>query len=329
MKKLLSASCVLLCASAGAYGDGQYDFSYDADSAGRIWVTEYVAPATYGPLSDFTIDVKQCPDSGSLGGGVDALSGHHRFGFDAMGVDPTIVLRGSYDMLYSVDGASDLHEWRVSGPLPAPLGTGRTLVYKELHESATNLGLVGSDLDALQTHYTYTENGRVDGPRGHWEIQPGMYFSTELGNTDPGDIYARDGAYAPEQVNVYLDDQVLARDVFGDETLDLNVDALVVFDRLTSFESFDMMPESATEYLQWHWSDLVLFSIAPLQDVDEFGDNIYWYSAAKDGTGGLYADPGLHENIDALDVHALVPEPGMPGLAGLALLGTVRRRKKR
>ena len=301
-------------ASAGP-NDGGHFFSIDQDTAlggvnGQINHSaesgQYViggVPVAY-PQNDSTAEL-------------DALSS---------GTHPTVDLwdmyYGAVNMVFSIDGESDIYEWGLLGDVTgAPKSGGldghfpnlapHTTLGPLVHDDESALGLGNQDLDALESDF---HNPLYPNPFPTHGIGP-VYYSTERATVlDNGDIYYDDGLNPP---GVYLNDTLLANLGIDPDTDQL--DALIVFD-LALDTSFDEGGSLLT-------SDAIFFSLAP-GGADPVGDNIYWYSAYNGGTGGLYFDPGLQVNVDALDVHP-VPEPATLSLFTLGLLGLGARRLKR
>lgn len=311
--------CALLIACPQwAAATGIYDFSVDPDASlgGSVRDIYQVTSPGGTPAFDFNINA---PPGGGASDQIDALSCDHRRYPDYHWVLLSDVISGTYRMLYSVENASDLRRWDASGS--AIPGGARTLTYVGVHETEANLNLVGEDLDALETHYTVTPPGiDVPGPRQAWYNDNGMYLSVQGGTADDGDVFHRasDGTVA-----LYLDDTIFIDTIFGAGASDeVQLDALIALDVSHTLDTFDQGTTLAR-------SDMVLFSIAPNATYDTFGDNIYWWSAYDGGQGGLYADPGLVENVDALDMHN-TPEPSTFVLmASLLLMGLGGRRMKR
>ena len=151
----------------------------------------------------------------------------------------------------------------------------------------------------------------------------GVYYSLEgVPSAVPPGVIPDDGDVYEHLVGLYLDDSIFAP-IVGYNDFFEQMDALIVYDIFGDKETFDMGGGLLD-------SDAIFFSLAP-GGYDPIGDNIYWYSAALGGVGGLYGDPGLFENVDALDNHP-IPEPctmlllgsGLIGLAGLSR----KKRKK-
>ncbi len=284
--------------------DGAHDFSLDADSApGVIHHTD--EDGTHGPALTVPVDT---------GDQVDALSGAHPHH------DTTLwhMYFGSYYLNHSIDGDSTIFEGIVRGPLPVPLGPGRIYCCEGIHDEADELGLVGEDLDALEAH-----DHQDDSFHAHVHDFPGFpgdatssYFSTERGVSDEGDIFYTDYTNFIDSL-LYLDDAIFAP---GE-----NVDGLVVFDVHGGDSTFSGVDTGFILDDILH-SDAIFYSLAP-GATDSIGDNMYWYSAAGGGIGGLYLDPGQLVNWDALDVH--VPEPHNLALFTLAMAGMGFARRKK
>jgi len=250
---------------------------------------------------------------------IDALSSHHRSNPWQHNVSLQRMIKGDVNMVYSVDADSDLSEWRVSGPEPVPNGPGRNAQYIGIHDSAAVLDLESKDLDALEAHDhpdydpTTHQSAPFPGAPFAWEDNPfNVYYSTERGASDPGDVFNWGGG-------MYVGDELICAVLQCDDA-ELNIDALIVYDILGGLDTFDVGADKFT-------SDAIFFSVAA-GSLDPVGDNVYWLSALAlvyGVTGGLYHEPGLNENVDALDVH--IPEPATIALMGLGLAGLGFRRK--
>ncbi|MBE9542356.1 MAG: PEP-CTERM sorting domain-containing protein [Proteobacteria bacterium] len=265
---------------------------------------------------------------------VDALSGYHtgdhthNVPLEQMYFNQPMQ---SFCMMYSVDNDSNIFEWKVDGPppvdntgqLPGFVPPGRSIIFEHIHDTAAVLGLESYDLDALESHAHPTYPIPFPGPPAYWEDNPGVYYSLE-GSTvaDDGDVYMKG------LVAAYLDDSIFAPVVGFNPNID-QLDALIVYDVFGGVENFDGYLTGDPLYALLN-SDAIFFSLAPGAH-DPIGDDIYWYSAALGGVGGLYGDPGLFENVDALDNHP-IPEPCTMILLGSGLLGlagfTKKKRKK-
>ena len=308
---LLAALFCFLCHYSSVFAgpnDGSHDFSLDSDNAlngvdGDIYVS---SEGGQTPNFDFNIAHTNQYDFE-----IDALSGVH----DAHDVPLDVVIEGIFRLLLSVDNDSNIYEWEIFGS--SCCDDERSGAYKHIHDTATDLGLSNYDLDALESHEHPRYPIPFPGVPYDWEDQI-VYYSLERtnGQADEGDIfYGNTSSWG----NLYLDDSKFANAVGFDEKYD-QIDALIVYDIAGSKESFDSGGNCFN-------SDFILFSLAPRQDgIDPIGDNIYWYSAI--GKGGLYFDPGLTVNVDALDNHP-VPEPSSILLFGAGAIGLLGSRKKK
>ncbi len=311
--------------------DGTEDFSIDPDPGqGQILFSDEGG----GGGSDFTITGLQPGDE------IDGLSSHHRNNPWQHNVSLARMIRGRLSMDFSIDNDGNLFEWVVDGPEPVPNGPGRTLAL-DGHEPATPnpAGITSAhdnedtlfgpgqseDIDGHEHHahptYHFPGSGPFPGAPFTWEDDPqNVYFSTEKGASDPGDVFN----WALGVTTPYLDDGTIcgilssSGGIGGCDPVTLNIDALIVYDVTGDLTHFDAGSDKFT-------SDAVFFSVAP-NAFDPIGDNIYWVSAS--GVGGLYSDPGLSVNVDSLDVH--VPEPATLALlsAGLAGFGVSLRKKR-
>lgn len=326
---LLPLVCLAAIAPPMAYAgavDGTEDFSLKPDASGGGPVgTIYFSHENMVFGQDFILPT--AVPAGAPAADADALSAHHRAAPHNHGVTLADMIAGEPFMKYSLCGSSDIHEWVVSGSEPVPNGIGRTLTYEHLHDSAAVLGLSSLDLDALESHeHTPPYPFPYPGPPTTWETDPtdAVYFSVEnvpLGNTlDDGDVYVTQALAPPI---TYVDDSVIAAALASlgfvhDGPNAEQLDALIVYDVLGNLTTFD----AGTD--KWD-SDAIFFSLAP-GAVDPIGDNVYWCSAS--GVGGLYGDPGLSENVDALDIHP-VPEPltVLAVLLGVSGLSTYVRKR--
>jgi hypothetical protein len=332
---IVAASFLLPGAAAFAGpADGLEDFSIDRD-----WSTTTNAPsdgqinysAENGTWGDDFVIAPLGPDDQ-----IDALSSHHRGGWDH-NVGLRRVITGDFEMTFSVDNDGNIFEWHVSGDWPEPFGAGRSLGqdghfpatpnpinWEWSHDSETELfGADHKDLDALEHHdhfspYPYP----FPGAPTDWEVDPkNVYFSTERGASDIGDVFNMSlGTTSP-----YLDDvficNVLNVAGYGCEDRFFNIDALIVYDVMGDLAVFDPGSDLFN-------SDTIFFSVAPGSIAeDPYGDIIWWVSAYDNGIGGLYGDPHLDYNVDALDHH--VPEPTTLALIGLGLAGIGLARKKK
>ncbi|WP_456432384.1 PEP-CTERM sorting domain-containing protein [Thermosulfuriphilus sp.] len=295
--------------------DGSHYFSTDSDSApgggnGDIYKTDEDSSFYYRS----TIDLGAVDQEAE----VDALSSaQHPY------VDLPTMFLGPVHMIFSIDGDSDLYEWIINGPPPPRTGSldghfpnnpPHQVLGPKVHDDEGDLGLQQYDLDALESgeHYPPYPNPFPSPAFGS------AFFSVERAATlDSGDIYVSPGGPSGG-FSLYLDDNIFGP-IVGFDPSQEQLDALIVFDLLGGTDSFDMGHDIFT-------SDTIFFSLAP-GNFDPTGDNIYFYSAL--GIGGLYFDPHLPVNVDALDVHP-IPEPATLTLlgSGLGLLGLVRRRKK-
>lgn len=310
--------------------DGVADFSVDHDwskaagalTAGQINFSE--ENGTWG--DDFLITPLENGDE------IDALSSHHRGGPWDHDVTLARMLSGEFFMPYSVDDDSNIFQWYVSGPEPQPNGSGRILNPAPLHDSAVDLGLdpahnTNEDLDALELH---DHPDSFPGAPTDWENDhSNVYFSTERGVTDPGDVFNWGGGLTTPYVDdAWICTQLLNAGYTSCNESDINIDALIVFDVTGDLTDFDAGSS------KWD-SDAIFFSLDPNNGIrnaagnlaDPYGDIIWWASAS--GVAGIYGDPGLDRNVDALDVH--IPEPTTLVLLGLGLAGlghTARRRSR-
>lgn len=329
MKRTLVYGCsVFLLGSTAVFAgpiDGFEDFSLDFDTnvlgnqaPGQInWSPE---DGTWG--DDFVIAPLQQGDE------IDALSEAH----PDHNVSLYTMLAGQLKMDFSVDGDSNIFEWTVNGELPERLGPGRTATpdghfladqpnpinWELVHDSASTLGLLGGDLDALEhhDHVSPYPNPFPGAPTG-WEDDPfNVYYSTERGLTDPGDVFNWGGG-------LYVDNALIctALGLSGYTcTQDFNIDGLIVYDVLGELGLFEAGNDEFN-------SDAIFFSVDANSILeDSIGDNVWWVSAFGN-QGGLYHDPNLNVNVDALDVH--IPEPGSLALLGLGLAGIAFRRYKK
>lgn len=254
---------------------------------------------------------------------IDALSGHTH-----PGTTLEDMFNNYIEIVYSIDGDSDLYEWQVYGQPPLPSGPGRTgmpdghylnqnpnkVLPQLVHDDENDLGLAGLDLDALESGY----HGDYIEPFPNHPLSDKYYSLEQAGPLDNGDIFKNLGSSSHL---LYLADEIFAP-VLGFNPDTEQLDGLVVFDVAGSKSTFD-------EGTGLFDSDTIFFSLA--QGVfDNVGDNVYWYSAT--GVGGLYFDPGYVDiNVDALDVHNPVPEPSSFSLllAGMASGAGILRFKKR
>lgn len=345
----LAAAFALTSIGAAQAGpiDGSEDFSLKPDQTatgvpnnGQILYSH--ENGTYG--NDFVIPMKAPNGTSDSTAQVDALSSHHRhnpWAHNLLGITPPDrplqrIIAGTFGMTFSVTGDSNIFEWKVSGPEPVPNGPGRTLNqdghfpatmpnpigWPSAHDSATDLGLENKDLDALEHHDHFLpypdDPGPFPGAPYNWENgDDNVYFSVQDASVmDNGDIYVYKPSLAANAL--YLDDALFAP-VFGlgfDPALE-ELEDLILFDLVGLRDEFNAGTNG-----KWD-SDMFLFTLKP-GAYDPIGDNVYWVSAAIDPntgtyTGGLYADPQLQVNVDALDAH--VPEPGSLFLLSAGLIG--------
>ncbi|BCX89994.1 hypothetical protein MIN45_PP08 (plasmid) [Methylomarinovum tepidoasis] len=314
---IVTGVLVAMCGSAIAIPqDGTEDFSIDPDPGqGQIQFSDESGTVA----NDFVITGLQQNDE------IDGLSSHHRDLPWNHNVTLDRMIRGTLRMDFSIDNDSNLFEWNVSGDEPVPNGGGRTLTL-DGHEPATpnpaniqfahdnEITLFGTanpseDIDGHEHHnhpnYNFPGSGPFPGAPFNWEDDPkNVYFTTEKGLSDPGDVFN----WFLGVNNPYVDDNFICN-ILGCDDATFNIDALVVYDIIGDLTSFDAGTDKFT-------SDAIFFSVAP-GAFDPTGDNIYWISAS--GIGGLYGDPGLSVNVDSLDVH--VPEPATLTLICAGLLG--------
>ena len=336
---LMAFLCIPLIATGVAYAgpnDGSHDFSLDNDTAaGGVNGDIYFSPedGTFGNDFNIPMATPTVPDPDAE---VDALSGYHT-GDHTHNVPLEQMYfnqpEPGFCMMYSVDNDSNIFEWKVDGPppedktgkLPGFVFPGRNITFEHIHDTAAVLGLESHDLDALESHDHPTYPIPFPGPPTDWENRPGVYYSLE------GSMAADDGdVYMKGLVAAYLDDSIFAPVVDFDPDSE-QLDALIVYDVFGDVGEFNESSIDPSVDLWGHLfnSDAIFFSLEDnVTGIDPVGDNVYWYSAALGGVGGLYGDPGLLENVDALDNHP-IPEPGTMMLIATGTLVTMLRRRKR
>ena len=315
---LMALVCLALMAPRMAYAgpsDGVHDFSLDGDPSGggvKGSIHASFEDGTFG--GDFVIPISTLDPAAH----VDALSCHHRQSPWNHDVPLDVMFYDEFRMMYSLDADSNIFEWAVTGPPPFSPDS-RSLTYSHIHDTAGALGLMGKDLDALESHdHDSYDPIPFPGPPTDWESNPSdaVFFSVENATVfDAGDVYVDIDVHAGLPL-LYLDDSAFAPVIGFDPDIE-QLDALVVYDMVGSFETF---ADGGGGLLD---SDTIFFSLAP-GVFDPVGDNVYWYSAS--GVGGLYGDPGLAENVDALDVHP-IPEPATMGLLAIGGLAALRRKR--
>ncbi|MEW5803513.1 MAG: hypothetical protein AB1847_15580 [bacterium] len=277
MKKVMIIFLICICITLFVTGtshalanDGREDFSIkpDANTSGVLTPGQILYSLEDGAKEDdFIIPT----------GGLDVtgISGHHRCEPWNHNVTLSAMIEGDYFLKYSVCGSSDIFEWCINGPQPVPSGPGRNVSFAHIHDTAADLGLTGQDLDALEAHDHPLYPIPYPGVPLDWEDKA-VYYAVDNCN----EVYF--GNFSSCWGTVY-------------HTFPEAIDGLIVYDVTGGLDTFD----AGTDILD---SDAIFYSLVP-GETDPIGDNIYWYSAAFGGIGGLYADPHLSENVDALDNH--------------------------
>ncbi|MEW6379540.1 MAG: hypothetical protein AB1611_08015 [bacterium] len=275
MKKILTILPVCVCmalfvrgTSHASTNDGREDFSIkpDVNASGALTPGQILYSLEDGTKGDDFI----IPTGGL---DVSGLSGHHRCPPWNHNVTLSAMIKGDYFLKYSVSGSSDVFEWHVTGPEPVPSGSGRNIAFAGVHDTDVDLGLTGQDLDALEAHDHPRYQTPYPGVPLDWENEAVHYSAG-----DSKVVYF--GNFTSGWGKIYH--------IFPEA-----IDGLIVYDVAGGLDTFD----AGTDTLN---SDVIFYSLAPCA-TDPIGDNIYWYSAASGGIGGLYADPQLNENVDALD----------------------------